>query len=100
MSHDERDRAICAAVWRAWRCGRPASYRELQAVTGVSKGSLCYRIHGYQRIAGTARLSYRAGGGLIGQGWLVGDPHLCRTLVPGALFGGLLSGREPLRRIG
>ena len=91
---DLRDAAICREVWRGWADYRPLRYSEIAERTGISTGSLVYRIRGHDG------LNWRQpDGGLIQQGWLAAAPEgsgPARTIRPGERFVGLDSNGWPL----
>lgn len=91
---DERDRRICALIWRRWADGKsPPSLRELMAYAGIPTTSVVNR-----RIWGHRR----KGGGLIKRGWIRdadGRAYSARTLIPGPRFAALDSDGTPLERV-
>lgn len=89
---DERDRAICVAVWEFFdEHGYGMSYRELSRIVDRSKSTLIYRVKGiryeYDDELVPMPHSRRPGGGLIERGWCTsGDHYAPRSLRPGPRF--------------
>ena len=75
---DERDRAILRDVWNAWQDYKTVSRRQLVRRTGISSGSISYRL--------------MEPGRLIPAGWLAQERGLIRTLRPGPRFAGMDAG--------
>ena len=73
---DERDRAILSEVWHAWRACATISRRQIERYTGISSGSITYRLETRLFLAG----------------WLTQEGGLIRTLRPGPRFAGMDAG--------
>ena len=91
---DERDAAICAAVWRAWSASRGISLRELAREVGMKSATAVRE----WRLRGEAHGVKRHDGGLFERGWLTRSDRRFRILRPGPRFAGLDHG-HPLERV-
>lgn len=94
---DERDRAICVAVWEFWdEHGYGPSMRWLEQTTGISLASVHSRLSGWHSDG-----SLRRGGGLACNGWLIASSNtsqvIDRSLRPGPRFAGVAKTRDGAR---
>lgn len=83
---DDKDAAICRAVWQAWAKGGAPTYRSVAAELGVSSSTVYVRVMGNEWHPSP----------LTSRGWLKAARAQLRTLRPGPRFAGLDAAGWPL----
>lgn len=80
---DDRDLLILRAVWSSYRERGGCTYKYLIDTTGISRGSLGFRINGFVWMPSRGRYAHRQGGGLWPRGLLKIEPTLGHVIMPG-----------------